>query len=60
MNFLKKLIGKKTKLPQNLKEMFDAGMFSHEEFLRYKITQTEIKLSKEKEELAKFLKKGKK
>ncbi len=35
-------------------------VFSHEEFLRFNITQNEIALEKAKEELAEFLKKRKK
>lgn len=61
MNFLTKIFGGKNKeAPKTLKEMFDQGMFSHEEFLRFKITQTEVQLAKEKQELADFLKKRKK
>lgn len=52
--------GRQKKNPKTLKEMFNQGMLSREEFLRFKITQTEIKLTKEKQGLAEFLKKRKK
>jgi len=57
---LAKIFGGPMKKPKTLKEMFKAGMFSEEEFLRFKITQTEVQLAKEKQKLADFLKKRKK
>lgn len=61
MNFIQKIFNKKEKKkPETLKEMFDAGLFSEKEFLRFNITQKEIGLEKAKRELAEFLKKKKK
>lgn len=60
MNFLKKIIGKNKKLPETLEEMHKAGMFSHEEFLRFTITQKQVSLDKSKKKLLDFLKKRKK
>lgn len=57
---IKNFIFKSKKKPRNLKEMFDAGFLSKEEFLRFNITQQQAVLEKAKKELAKFLKKGKK
>lgn len=58
--WLNKLLSKNKKYPKTLKEMFDAGMFSHEEFLRFTITQQQVALEKTKKELLNFLKKTKK
>lgn len=61
MNFIQKIFnGKKKEKPKTLKEMFDAGLFSEKEFLRFNITQKEIGLEKAKKELVEFLKKHKK
>jgi len=51
---------KSKKYPKTLKEMFDAGMFSREEFLRFTITQQQVALDKTKKKLLDFLKKKKK
>lgn len=58
--WLKNFLNKNKKQPKTLKEMFDAGFFSHEEFLRFTITQQQVALDKTKKELLEFLKKGKK
>lgn len=57
---IKKFFFGNKKQPKNLKEMFDAGFLSKEEFLRFGVTQQQAILEKAKKELAKFLKKGKK
>lgn len=58
--WLKNIFRKNKKNPKTLKEMFEAGLFSHEEFLRFTITQQQVALEKTKKELLNFLKKQKK
>ena len=56
---LDKIFGGKKKNPQNLKEMFNTGLLSKEEFLRFTIVQKQSSLDKAKKELLEFLKKKK-
>lgn len=48
------------KKPKNLKEFYEAGLLSKEEFLRFKITKQQMALDVSKRKLLNFLKKGKK
>jgi len=60
MKFLEKIFRKKNKKILNLEDLFESGLFSKEEFLRFQIVKTEMKLRKQKTDLSSFLKNQKK